>query len=63
MLERSCQAQVAALSGGAELVLPPKEVCEHTAAQFNRESSADHMEMVWNAALSQIETGSPDYRT
>jgi ribulose-5-phosphate 4-epimerase/fuculose-1-phosphate aldolase len=63
MLERSCQAQVAALAGGADLVLPPKEVCEHTAAQFNRERSDDHMEMVWNAALSQIEGGKPDYRS
>jgi ribulose-5-phosphate 4-epimerase/fuculose-1-phosphate aldolase len=63
MLERSCQAQVAALAGGAELVLPPKEVCEHTAAQFNRERHDDHMEMVWNAALSQIEGGKPDYRS
>jgi ribulose-5-phosphate 4-epimerase/fuculose-1-phosphate aldolase len=63
MLERSCQAQVAALAGGADLVLPPKDVCEHTAAQFNRERSDDHMEMVWNAALSQIEGGKPDYRS
>ncbi|MBS0561911.1 MAG: class II aldolase/adducin family protein [Proteobacteria bacterium] len=63
MLERACQAQVAALSGGAELVLPPEEVRLHTAAQFNRESSAEHMEMVWNAALSQIEGGRPDYRS
>jgi len=63
MLERACQAQVAALSGGAELVLPPEEVRLHTAAQFNRQSSPEHIEMVWNAALSQIEGGRPDYRS
>jgi len=63
MLERACQAQVAALSGGAELILPPEEVRQHTAAQFNRESSAEHMTMVWEAALSQIEDGKPDYRS
>ena len=63
MLERACQAQVAALSGGADIVLPPKEVCEHTAAQFNGESSPEHMDMVWNAALSQIEDAKPDYRS
>jgi ribulose-5-phosphate 4-epimerase/fuculose-1-phosphate aldolase len=62
-LERSCQAQVAALSGGAEIVLPPKEVCEHTAAQFDALCTEEHLEMVWTAALAQIEDGKPDYRS
>jgi ribulose-5-phosphate 4-epimerase/fuculose-1-phosphate aldolase len=62
-LERACQAQVAAMSGGAELVLPPKEVCEHTAAQFNSTCTDEHLEMAWTAALSQIEGGKPDYRS
>jgi ribulose-5-phosphate 4-epimerase/fuculose-1-phosphate aldolase len=62
-LERSCQAQVAALSGGAEIVLPPKEVCEHTAAQFDRLCTDEHLDMVWTAALSQIEDAKPDYRS
>jgi hypothetical protein len=44
-------------------VLPPKEVCEHTAAQFHSVRSDDHMTMVWDAALSQIEGGRPDYRS
>ena len=62
-LERSCQAQVAALSGGAEIVLPPKDVCEHTAAQFDTLCTDEHLDMVWTAALSHIEDARPDYRT
>jgi ribulose-5-phosphate 4-epimerase/fuculose-1-phosphate aldolase len=62
-LERSCQAQVAALSGGTEIVLPPKEVCEHTAAQFDTLCTDEHLEMVWAAALAQIEDTRPDYRS
>ena len=34
MLERACAAQVATLSCGREVILPPHEVCEHTAEQF-----------------------------
>ena len=30
MLERACAAQVAALSGGQEILLPPEAVCVHT---------------------------------
>ena len=36
MLERACAAQVDALSGGREIILPPPEVCAHTADQFRQ---------------------------
>jgi ribulose-5-phosphate 4-epimerase/fuculose-1-phosphate aldolase len=63
-LERACQAQVAALSGGAEIVLPPEEVRQHTAGQFNRsEGTTAHYERAWNASLRLIENDRPDYRT
>ena len=64
-LERACQAQVAALSGGAELVLPPEEVRVHTAAQFNRpgDASLEHYEFAWAPALRLIEGDKPDYRS
>ncbi len=64
-LERACQAQVAALSGGAELVLPPEEVRLHTAAQFNRpgDTSLPHYELGWVSALRLIENDRPDYRS
>jgi ribulose-5-phosphate 4-epimerase/fuculose-1-phosphate aldolase len=62
-LERACQAQIAAQSGGAELVLPPESVRLHTAAQFNRPSDGTHFAMAWASALRLIEDGKPDYRS
>lgn len=54
-LERACQIQVQALSGGAKLVFPPEEVCRRTAAQFEREESAEIVRRSWRAALTLIE--------
>jgi ribulose-5-phosphate 4-epimerase/fuculose-1-phosphate aldolase len=53
-LERACQAQVKALAGGAELSFPPPEVCERTAARFNRSESSAYADMVWASALRLI---------
>ena len=61
-LERACQAQVAAQSGGAALVFPPEEVRERTAAQFNSAGTLEHCEMAWRSALRLIENDRPDYR-
>jgi ribulose-5-phosphate 4-epimerase/fuculose-1-phosphate aldolase len=63
MLERACAAQVAALSGGCELVLPPQEVRVHTSDQFAQHETDEHYAMVWDAALRLIEDGKPDYRS
>ncbi|HEX5328056.1 MAG TPA: class II aldolase/adducin family protein [Acetobacteraceae bacterium] len=63
MLERACQAQVAALSGGAELLFPPEDVCRHTAEQFRKQENDEHYAMMWNAALQLIEHDEPDYRS
>lgn len=63
MLERACQAQVAAQAGGADLLVPPEEVCRHTAEQFRAQENDEHYEMVWTAALDLIEGDRPDYRT
>lgn len=62
MLERACAAQVAALSCGREVTLPPREVCEHTAEQFRKQENDDHYGFMWEAALRLIEDGEPDYR-
>ncbi|GAC1344007.1 MAG: class II aldolase/adducin family protein [Acetobacteraceae bacterium] len=61
-LERACQAQVAALSGGAALILPPEAVRQHTAAQFNRPDMLEHHELLWESCLRLVEDGKPDYR-
>src|SRR3984885_8382339 len=63
MLERACAAQVDALSGGRDIILPPPEVCAHTAEQFRRQECDQHYAMAWNAALRLIEDGKPDYRS
>ncbi len=62
-LERACQAQVAALAGGTELVLPPEAVRLHTAEQFEREGMLDHYEMMWESCLRLVEHDRPDYRS
>ncbi|MEM1382398.1 MAG: class II aldolase/adducin family protein [Pseudomonadota bacterium] len=65
-LERSCQAQVAALAGGRALRIPPPEVCEKTAQQYEGGSEAvakgekpDHQ---WIAYLRMLDRVAPDYR-
>jgi ribulose-5-phosphate 4-epimerase/fuculose-1-phosphate aldolase len=63
MLERACAAQVAALSGGQEIVLPPESVRVHTAEQFRKGENDEHYAMVWDAALRLIEDGRPSYRS
>ena len=50
-LERACQAQIKAMSGGRKLVLPPAEVCERTARQFDRDEADEIRELAWQAAL------------
>ena len=61
-LERACQAQIAALAGGAELVFPPEEVRLHTAAQFRRDAEA-RSSRAWKAALRLVEHDRIDYRS
>lgn len=63
MLERACAAQVAALSCGREIMLPPHEVCQHASDQFHGfEADTAHYDMLWSAALRLVEQGRPDYR-
>ncbi|WP_326539783.1 class II aldolase/adducin family protein [Pseudorhodoferax sp.] len=50
-LERACQAQVKALSGGVALNRPSAEVCERTARQYEGEAALTYCDMVWQAAL------------
>ena len=62
MLERACSAQIAALSGGREIILPPEEVCMHTSDQFRAGETDEHYAMVWDAALRLVEDAKPDFR-
>lgn len=61
-LERACQAQVQALSGGSKLIYPSEEVCEHTASQFTDDDEGMRIiQMAWNAALKLIESQRSEY--
>ncbi len=62
-LERACQAQVAALAGGTELVTPPEAVRQHTAEQFDRAGGLEHHDMMWESCLRLVEHDRPDYRS
>jgi len=60
-LERACQAQIQALAGGARLVYPSSEVCEHTASQFESPEADAIIDMAWQAALALIEPQRESY--
>jgi len=62
-LERACSAQIAAQSGGAELVIPPEEVARRVAAQFRRPGYQQARQVAWQAALRLIENDRPDWRS
>ena len=60
-LERACQAQVAALAGGAELVLPPEEVRLKAASVFHGPRTLEHAQFAWDCSLPLIE-GAGEWR-
>ena len=60
-LERACQAQVKALSGGAEVHYPAEEVRIKTAKQFASPLVEPILQRAWQAALSLIEHQYTEY--
>ena len=58
-LEEACKAQVAALAGGGELVLPSEEVCEHTALQFEKFMPLGST--AWTAVKRMLDKQDPSY--
>lgn len=60
-LERACQSQIKAMSGGVALHLPPAEVCAHTVAQFDR-LPAEHYAFFWRSCLRLVEQPGDDER-
>ena len=52
---------MAALAGGSELVIPSREVCEHTAKQFEIDDGSKY-DFMWESCLRLIEDDRPDYR-
>jgi len=60
-LERACQAQVAAMTGSAELVIPSPEVCERVAQQFQRPNRTA-VNKDWPALLRMLDRSDSSYR-
>lgn len=63
-LERSCRAQLAIQSAGARVRVPPQEICELTAGQYEAWSDADRAnrpDPEWEAYLRLIRKLQPDF--
>lgn len=61
-LNKACELQVAALAGNRPLVMPPPEVCEHAAGQFNVGTPTSGMRE-WHALLRRLDREEPDYKS
>ncbi|NIE72909.1 class II aldolase/adducin family protein [Pantoea sp. Ap-967] len=62
-LERACQAQIMAMSGGAKLRQPSEDICELVAVQEEQEwVNGTHL-LAWDAALRLIDNSVCDYRS
>lgn len=59
-LERACQVQLDAFAAGAELRLPPDEICERTARQIEALGPGRDE---WPALLRLLDRDAPDYRS
>ena len=63
-LNLACDVQVATLSMGQRLVLPPVEVCEKVGRQYDRMTFEDgDLLLEWAAHLRMLDALDPSYRT
>lgn len=60
--ELACRAQVGALAGGSELIVPKPEVCEARAQKFGRAGAYDSRSRDWVAGMALVEKLYPDYK-
>lgn len=61
-LELACRAQIGALAGGTELVMPARELCAQRARMFGELGQYDAASRDWVAGLALVEKLCPDYR-
>jgi ribulose-5-phosphate 4-epimerase/fuculose-1-phosphate aldolase len=61
-LEKTCRAQLMAMATGAELIIPPDDVCEHAAAQFERPGRPVTGTLDWPALLREADDADPSFR-
>ncbi len=62
-LQDACQLQIMALAGGMNVIIPPDEVCEHVAQQFEKSyTRGESAVMQWEALLRKLDSIDPSYR-
>jgi len=61
-LERACQAQVAAMAGGAKLIIPSQAVAESVARSFDRPGYQER-KGEWRALIRMLDKTDPSYKT
>lgn len=59
-LEKSCDAQIKALAGDSEIIIPALEVCEHAASQF--QSFGEQTTLEWPGLLRILDRKGSNYR-
>ncbi len=60
--ELACRAQVGALAGGVELIMPAPAVCEERAKKFGRIGQYHSDSRDWVAGMALVEKLYPDYK-
>ena len=60
--ELACRAQVGALAGGVDLIVPSPAACAERAAKFGRIGVYDSKSRDWVASMALVEKHYPDYR-
>jgi len=60
--ELACRAQVGALAGGGELIMPAPEACAERVRKFGRTGVYDSASRDWVASMALAETLFPDYK-
>jgi ribulose-5-phosphate 4-epimerase/fuculose-1-phosphate aldolase len=60
--ELAARAQVGALAGGAELIMPAPDVCEERAKKFGRIGQYNHQSRDWVAGMALAEKLFPDHK-
>ncbi len=60
-LEKACEIQMDTLAMGRPFTLPPPEVCEHAAQQFDRSYEGDGCQLAWAANRRLIDRVNPGY--
>jgi len=60
--ELACRAQVGALAGGAQLIVPAPEACAERVKKFGRVGVYDSKSRDWVASMALVEKLFPDYK-